>query len=423
MLLKSLLTRVEREPVAEPVRERFGRHWQLLEQAEAHDARAVRETLDYPSVGVWLAGALAACEGEEFAGWLEHFGGVVGAAVLRAGFPCELVLPVFGGRLTLPGVGAVRTGAGAVRLRVGPRVVRPARVGSFPYPPLPAASICGSAAWGLRPRPSGPAEAGGSGAEPPISGRGGEGKQTPGARNPRGTGTDWLALRRLPGSGAYLDDLDPYRAPSTGVGAAALPAAPRERVRSEPWVGRWREAVGLLRGVDARRADEVTALLRALVPLDQPAQGAPRVSATFRAAPGAVLAALPETAADLAAVLVHETQHSKLSLLHDLLPLHAAGPEAVHRVAWRADPRPFEGVLQGTYAHLGLADFWARAATGPALPAGARDAARTRRDSYCRQVAEALRILLESNELTAAGREFALGMAGHLATLDGAAGA
>ncbi|MBT2387559.1 HEXXH motif-containing putative peptide modification protein, partial [Streptomyces sp. ISL-11] len=187
--------------------------------------------------------------------------------------------------------------------------------------------------------------------------------------------------------------------------------------RHQPWARRWRAALELLRAVDPPRAAEAAALVRCLVPLARDGAYVPKVSATFRAAPGAVLTTLPETAADLAAVLVHETQHSKLSVLHDLLPLHHARPHAAYRVAWRSDPRPLAGVLQGTYAHLALADFWARAGAGAALPPAERRDARHRADSYRRQVAEALAVLLESSELTPAGGEFARGMRSHLASL------
>ncbi|MBZ4324130.1 aKG-HExxH-type peptide beta-hydroxylase, partial [Streptomyces huiliensis] len=185
-----------------------------------------------------------------------------------------------------------------------------------------------------------------------------------------------------------------------------------------PWTRRWRAALGLLRATDPQRAAETTALLRCLVPVARPADDAgAAVSATFRAAPGAILATLPHTAADLAEVLVHETQHTKLAVLHDLVPLHDAGPAAVYRVAWRPDPRPLAGVFQGTYAHLALAEFWDRAVRGAAVPAAVREEARARRDSYRRQVAEAVPILLESSELTPAGREFATGMERLLASL------
>ncbi|MEV5243353.1 HEXXH motif-containing putative peptide modification protein [Streptomyces cinnamoneus] len=382
MLLKSLLTRLERRPDAVPaeVRERFEAHWRLLERVEAQHPRAVRDTLGYPSVGTWLTRALTAPDGDALARCLGHLGPLAAAAALRAGGPFALDLPAPAGRLVLPATGLVETGAPVLRLTAHGRTAHLTAGGRRTGPVL------------LR-----------------LPGR------------VVGAGAGWRGLRRLPGSAACLDDLDPYRAPAEGVGSAALLAASPAETGGEPWGQRWRGALALLRAVDRARAAEVTALLRCVVPLARPAAASggagPKVSATFRAAPGAVFATLPETAADLAEVLVHETQHSKLSVLHDLLPLHGAGPREAYRVAWRPDPRPFAGVLQGTYAHLALADLWARAALRRPLPAAARRGARARRDSYLQQVAEALPILLESAELTAAGREFVTGMHRHLVAL------
>ncbi|MCC3776196.1 HEXXH motif-containing putative peptide modification protein, partial [Streptomyces sp. UNOB3_S3] len=80
-------------------------------------------------------------------------------------------------------------------------------------------------------------------------------------------------------------------------------------------------------------------------------------------------------------------------------------------------PRPVGGVLQGAYAHLALADLRARAALLPGLAPTARREALARRDSCLRQVARALAVLLESAELTPAGREFVIAMERHLAGL------
>lgn len=378
VLLKSLLTRLERQPDAVPARtrERFEAHWRLLERAEARHAPSVHDTLDYPAVGTWLARALAAPAGPPLVHELGHFGAVAAAAALRSGAAFTVQLATPEGLLALPGIGLLETGRPVARLTARSRTARLTGPG-------------GRAAVLLR-----------------------------SAGRVTGAGRGWRGLRRLPGGNALLDDLDPYRAPPGGVGRAALPAASRDGADGRSWTRRWRAALALLRAADPHRAAETTALLRCLVPVAAPPDDPGlKVSATFRSAPGAVLATLPPTAGDLAEVLVHETQHSKLAVLHDLLPLHGAGPEVLHKVAWRPDPRPLAGVLQGTYAHLALADFWDRAARGPALPPPARHEAAERRDSYRRQVAEAVPILLESSELTPAGREFAGGMERLLAAL------
>ncbi|MCA6093776.1 hypothetical protein LE181_16605, partial [Streptomyces sp. SCA3-4] len=104
VLLKSLLTRLERRPDAVPadVRERFEAHWRLLERAEAQHPRAVRDTLGYPSVGTWLTRALTAPDGDALARCLGHLGPLAAAAALRAGGPFALDLPAPAGRLVLP---------------------------------------------------------------------------------------------------------------------------------------------------------------------------------------------------------------------------------------------------------------------------------------------------------------------------------
>lgn len=384
VLLKSLLTRLDREPVPAPARDLFERHWRLLERTEARHPDAVRDTLDYPAVGNWLARTLAAEDGAALARGLGRLGAVAAAAALRGGGGFGVTLPAHDGRIVLPGIGALAVRGPTARLVAGGRTARLTTGGGHRGVLLLAGGR--------------------------VTGAGG-----------------WRGLRRLPGTAGAsvrLDDLDPYRAPPEGVGRAALPPAPRAETRHQPWARRWRGALALLRATDPGRAAEAAALVRCLVPLARtgPHGHRPRVSATFRAAPGAVLTTLPDTAADLAAVLVHETQHSKLSVLHDLLPLHRPAPAAAYRVPWRSDPRPLAGVLQGAYAHLALADFWTRAAAGTALPPAARGEARIRGDSYRRQVAATLPLLLESSELTLTGQEFTEGMRVHLASLGAAPG-
>jgi uncharacterized protein len=96
--------------------------------------------------------------------------------------------------------------------------------------------------------------------------------------------------------------------------------------------------------------------LRTVVPLRADENGTQRAS-TARHAFGSVAAALPGPA-DLAVLLVHEFQHGKLGALLDLCDLFDLDSEAAVRVAWRPDPRPVEGVLQGVYAHAAVADVY-----------------------------------------------------------------
>ncbi|MGW7050751.1 aKG-HExxH-type peptide beta-hydroxylase [Streptomyces sp. NPDC054887] len=381
LLLKSLLTRVEgqRSPAA---RDRFLRHWMLLEYAERHDPAAVRDVIDYPLTGAWLAGALTAPEGPALDRHLAHFGGIAATAAVRAGCDLRLTLDAPAGLLGLPGLGTLRCPARRAELHARGRTVR----------------ITGGGRTGalLLRRTGGP-----------------------GGR-PAGGGPGWSGLRTLPGTAAVLDDLDPYRVPPGA--AATMPAAERATVAREPWARLWSRAVALIGRTDPARAAEILAVQRVVVPLApaDPAayEGRHPMSATLRAAPGGVLTSLPDGPGELAEVLVHETHHTKLTALHERVPLYRPGGQELHRVAWRTDPRPVAGVFQGAYAHLALTDLWRRGAAG--APAAWRHRAGEQFARHRGHVAQALSVLLESDELTNAGREFAQEMRVHHASLGAA---
>lgn len=382
VLLKSLLARIDRQRdrLDPAVRRRFERDWSVLERAEGVDPAAVRAVVNYPMTGAWLAEILAAPRGLVFERHLTHFGAVAATAAVAAGCRVTMDIEAPSGLLALPGLGVLHCPAGRARLRIRAGLLR----------------ITGS----------GSAE----GVVLYIQ---------PGTRRLHGDGSHWSALRTLPGAAIVLDDLDPYRVPPSGVGPAALPAAEREDILHRSWVRRWRSAQELLAVTDPGRAAEIAAVLRAVVPI---ASGSPRisnhpVSATLRAAPGAVLTSLPAGAEEMAEVLVHEAHHTKLAALQELVPLCEPARGAVHRVGWRPDLRPIAGVLQGAYAHLALTDLWRRARAGTGMPEEWRRRAAEQFAAYREQVEGALSILLESDELTFAGREFAQEMGRHHASL------
>jgi HEXXH motif-containing protein len=91
------------------------------------------------------------------------------------------------------------------------------------------------------------------------------------------------------------------------------------------------------------------------------------VSVTTPAAFGAIATSWPPDPVTMAETLVHEGQHVKLSGLLDMVPLVTSDGKQVY-APWRQDPRPAGGLLQGVYAHLGIARFWnaqRRAETDP----------------------------------------------------------
>ncbi|OEV09823.1 aKG-HExxH-type peptide beta-hydroxylase [Streptomyces nanshensis] len=370
VLLKSLLTQADRHAVPPPVRQRLNRHWRLLEQAEADDPTAFRAALGYPSVGNWLLHALSVPPGED-----DVLGALAAAVALRTGTGFRMTLAAPGGLLTLPGIGVYAAHTGRVRVVAGARSLRLTPEHRRTGVVLP----------------------------PPYH---------------RAAGPGWHGLRPLPGSGTLLDDLDPRRTGTRPVPRTAPPITggpPVPDGRTRDWTARWRAALALLAGADPGRRREIGAVVRSVVPLAGSSPGG--YSATLGSAPGAVLTQLPETAWGLVAVLVHEAHHSKLAVLEDLTPLRQEGGLAVHRVAWRTVPRPVGAVLQGTYAHLALADLWHHLAARRGATPAARATARARRENYRGQVAEALDVLRSSGELTPAGDRFAEGMARRLARL------
>ncbi|MEU6077605.1 HEXXH motif-containing putative peptide modification protein, partial [Micromonospora sp. NPDC047074] len=332
----------------------------LLDRAERADPAAVAHVLAHPPVTGWAASTL---RGEPDAGYLA---GLAAAAAVRAGLAFTLAVPCPGGALLLPTVG------GAVGLGAGRAVLRGAagRYDAGVGPP-PGLTVDGPAG---------------------------------GPRLPAGW---WLPSRRItpvadaPPAEVLVDDQDPYRhryhqPPVSRLDDAA--AARLDRLTGQAW--RW-----LADRLPAHSRGLAT-LLRSLVPLTPPPSGHP-VSATSRAALGAIAVSVPADPQTLALLLVHELQHTKLGALLDLVPLHAPGGPARYRAPWRWDPRPVGALLQGAYAHLGVAEVWRCRRH--------EDVRSAFEYAYWReQTTRAVAQLAGSAELTDDGRAFVAGMAGTL---------
>ncbi|MET9858511.1 HEXXH motif-containing putative peptide modification protein [Streptomyces smyrnaeus] len=370
VLLKTLLTRAERAQLPPAAARALREHWTLLEEAEHHDPVAARGPLGYPAAGNWLAHALAAPDGADFVAALSGLGTLAAAVAVSAGCDFRLVLPAEDGLLSLPGLGSYATAASRVRVAAGDDTVtftpEDGRPTALPRDVL----LHHGSPHGDRWRPLGP----------------------------------------LPGGPAVLDDHDPHLARETGRAGLAglLPATLTAPDEAHEWRELWRRALSLLGDADPERAAEVASLVRAVVPVLWKPDG--RASATRLAAPWAVLTTLPRTPEEMAEVLVHEVQHSKLAVLGGVVRLNDESAEAVYRVGWRSDPRPLGAVVQGTYAHLALADLWARLARRASATPAERAAARRRAADYGAQVDHALFLLLGSGQLTREGTEFVEGM-------------
>lgn len=374
-----------------PAKHRLREDWALLTAADRAGGGAgspARTRLGHPLMGPWArrcltgltprSGRLTAEGRRELVLDLAHFSAVAAVAAARAGLPFTVLLTARDGVLTLPSLGALRT---AEREDVRIEVRHTDGRLTLRRPGVPDVTVHleqGTGAWSATPA--------------------------------------WTPAHALPGlvPGADpmpLDDLDPYRVPPREPDQYALsgPTGPDEAERKR-WLGTWSGTAAVLRTGGEQRLTEALALLRCLVPLELPpgADGRGSCSATRREAFGAFLSSAPVTPVAFAATLVHEMQHTKLAALSDMVELHRAGPEARYFAPWRPDPRPYEGLLQGTYSHLALADFFQRRAL--ADPAR-RESAWAEHARYQVQVGAALPALVGSPDLTPVGRRFVDAMA------------
>ncbi|WP_030458080.1 FxsB family cyclophane-forming radical SAM/SPASM peptide maturase [Kitasatospora sp. NRRL B-11411] len=217
----------------------------------------------------------------------------------------------------------------------------------------------------------------------------------------------WQPVRRvaLPGWTPALEDTDPHRDSHQWAAADRLDDA-----ELLAWTGALGEAWDLLGRDLPEYAAGLAAGLGTVTPL-APGPAGRDISAAARQAYGAVGIARPTTGPVLALLLAHEFQHVKLGAVLDLHDLHDRADERLYHAPWRPDPRPLEGLLQGTYAHLAVAAYWAsrvRALDGTRGDEAA--AARLQLATWRAHTADAIGTLDGSGALTPLGRRFTAGM-------------
>ena len=318
--------------------------WHLLAQLDDEHPRAVREVLTYPYVRAWAARCLDPPGDADTDLDRAHLAGLAAAAALRAGVEAELRLPVRDGYVHLPGAGALAAGPTA---------------GDTAAVRISAAGVA------LRDGPG-----------------------------------DWQPVRRFTAEGlsVTVDDIDPFRDCQAWV--------PAGRLSDRDWQA-WQEALGAVSRQLAAElpayASVIAAGLRSVVPM--PAAAGRSRSGTAKHAFAAVALALPDRSDMLGELLVHEMQHVKLTALCDLMDLFDPDDPAGYHVPWRPDPRPLDGVLNGTYAYLAVGELWR---------ARSRESGGSRAHSRfleCRSwVEHGIEILLNRGALTADGARFVRGM-------------
>lgn len=303
--LADLQLEITRELVAAVAADAPPAAWQVLLEAERTAPRAVQTVLSHPYVRTWAVD----CQRSP-AGRTDYLNAIAIACAVRGNVEAELPGPVHDGAVYLPTLGTIdlpgprsappvlTTTAGQLHVHDGDRRWTIDLVAPTPR-----------AAW------------------------------SPSAR------VD------LAGLSLVIEDGDPYRAchywPPTGR-------------LDEPARRAWRrflEAAWQIVLADVpEQAAGMTAGLRVITPLVAATDGTRR-SSYARHAFGAVAVA-PTDADALAVLLVHEFQHVKLGALIDIIDFYDPGYPELLTVGWRPDPRPIEMVLQGTYAHLAIADIW-----------------------------------------------------------------
>lgn len=329
----------------------------LLAEAHRHDPTAATEVLAYPYVGAWLVQCVRELRRPQGRPPLAHLAEIAAAAAIRTGLEFDLDVWTADGTVSLPSIGLCRPGMDVSPLPVRGNANR-TTVGDVDLPADP--SLDRAPGWyGLQPLAD-PATV-------PIQ--------------------------------VFLDDLDPYRAPPAMQATDRLP-----RSHSTSWRALFAAAWRLLCHDHEVWAAQLAELLVALTPMVEQAPGH-GMSATARQSFGAVALTWPVDPLGFAAVLCHELQHAKLNALLELVELCEPADERLYYAPWRSDPRPLPALLHGTYAFLGVADFWRRRSIVDYDTRARYEFARARL-----QVGQALEVLQAAAGFTAAGRRFVSGM-------------
>jgi uncharacterized protein len=327
-----------------------------LKSLDADHKAALHEVLGHPYMSVWALRCLEdARSGHADPEDLAHLASLAAVVAIRAGVEAEIELPVRRGAVYLPTLGRLVTGADAGRSRV------------------------------LR-----------------ISGGECDALAAPGWQ-----GVRHIALPTFAGGGIALEDTDPFRRCHHWDVAQRL---------SDADAAAWMRTVPAAWEVLARDhhsyAPGIAAGLSTIVPL-VPSRSGRDVSSTARRAYGAIGAALPvrraggaeQSASALALLMIHEFQHVKLGAVLDMADLHDPHDTRLFEAPWREDPRPLEGLLQGTYAHVGVTDYWrVRRFTAP--DSGERARAEAEFGRWFGHTLRATRVLAGSGSLTPLGLRF-----------------
>ncbi|TDV52204.1 HEXXH motif-containing protein [Actinophytocola oryzae] len=348
--------------------------WELLARVEDISPKAIHWLLSHPYTGSWI-GYTTRLLRNRIDGvcplWV-HVGqahALAAAAAIRAGLDFDIDVPVWEGNAALPSLGVARLAASEpfeVATVVGRKGHYAVTNGiSVTYLPQPLES----------------------------------------------TTDTWWAVRRArihignKRFSLHLDDLDPYR----GLYEPILPQRTADDEIND-WERLIADACQLVAAHLPGLAESMPVGLTSLVPKPQVLFQNP--SASTGEAFGSAVVCRPTDGASLAATLIHEFQHIVLGGILHLTQLVDHDPSERIYVAWRDDPRPVSGALQGVYAFFGATMFWRALRHSDSAVMANRAAfefAYWRRQSW-----RTLEVLRAEPVLTEAGQRFLDGVAERL---------
>jgi HEXXH motif-containing protein len=327
--------------------------YDLVSAAWRRNRAAAERVIKHPSVGAWARRTIEACRGGPAMPGAEPGGlrAVGAAAAIQSGLSAEIEIPAAGGRAMLPSLGAAVVLGSAALVRSGSGYVT---VGQVTVP-----------------------------------------------RDPYRDAPGWLGLHRVRAGSldVLVDDVDPFRMPDVPYLGPRVSTPLWEVALGHTWL--------VVEQGHPVTAAEIAASVSVIVPRSRPpASSVAAVSATAPEAFGAIALSLPTDPIAGAETLAHEMQHLKLGAVQDIITLTLPDDGRRYYAPWRDDPRPLGGLLQGTYAFLGVAGFWRRQRQLPQDHLRA-DVEYARWRSTSLVAAETLQ---SSGRLTSAGLDFVGGM-------------
>jgi uncharacterized protein len=367
--------------------------WSALSTIDRDHPEALKATLDHSYIRPWaircldqLLSVSAWADDEDQTGAtsrlaadLGHLGAIAAAAAIKARTNAEVTIPVVDSAVHLPTLGRLIIGIdeAARPSGVASRKASVEIIGKSNEVVIRFNGSCWTLAiTGLLSGAAPAAAAGSSGS------------------------AHWQPVRLLtaPGISIALEDTDPYRDCHQWQPLPRLTDSEYNQ-----WQEQFQEAWREIGDIHAAYGPALATGLTTLMPL-APAKEGSDVSATARHAFGAVAAALPADPVVLALLLIHEFQHVKLGAVLDLYDLYDRTDDRVFYAPWRDDKRPLEGLLQGTYAHLAVTEFWRarqRVTSGPMATV-----ARERFLHWRAHTRDAIDTLIDSGSLTPLGAWF-----------------